>query len=236
MAKNLPVHKVNRKINNAWNELCADMAALSGLVSVKPNSDAFSADAGTDGYKFNLAPVVVTLPERGDHSKANLYVIITGWIAFSGESEPDGYLITENFGTKVGYFKAKKEDLEHIYGAHYDLDNSAGHPIFHSQISSQHSNVDKVQNVARLGFSDEKNYVKKILKTVRTPCAQMDAFSVLLQLAADHLIYKDCGEDVLKRFKEMTQKCEFVRGAGGSYPNLCNDQTISCFRSRHWYA
>jgi hypothetical protein len=127
--------------------------------------------------------------------------------------------------------------LEHIYGAHYDIDEKTpGHPVFHSQISPKMELLEHVKEQFRKESDSKEDRVKFLLRNVRTPSAQMDVFSVIAQVCADHLMHAKSSIEVRKAFTKMRTECDFFVGAAYRMEFLNADIPRTCYRSTHWYA
>ncbi len=228
------------------NQACSDV--LSGLprmystcdVRPRPGTSVFqihdNPDAADDEIWFKFGPIVFLLPERATHRECSLYVSVEGLLAFEKRDRKETPR-TKAFGTKIGYFRIHKgQPAEHVYGAHYDIDdNSFGHPVFHSQISAQMDLLTSVNELYRIDLTAEDK-VGPILKNVRTPTAQMDVFSVITQLCADHLIYEHSTKEVQKAFSDLLAATDFFVGAACRMPHLNSASASTCYRSTHWYA
>jgi hypothetical protein len=200
--------------------------------------DAFELDnmVGDDEVKFNIKPIVFNVPERATHQDSNLYVAIKGWLSFEGPDFQALPLRTKSFGTEVAYFRSKANVLEHVYGAHYDLDEQRnGHPVFHAQVSPQMGMLPFVNERFGKNFENVEDLVRKVLPNVRMPSAQMDVFAVMLQICADHLIHSGSPPNVVEAFNKMRGACEFFIGAAHRMPYLNGLPATHCYRSTHWY-
>jgi hypothetical protein len=233
--------RVQQRIDTAWQAVMSGMQTMYPASLVRPAqpSDAFELDTGVGDQevKFNINPIVFNVPERATHQDSNLYVAIKGWLSFVGPDFQALPLRTKSFGTEVAYFRSKVGALEHVYGAHYDLDEHApGHPVFHSQISPQMSMLPYVNERFGKNFEDVEDLVRKVLPNVRTPSAQMDVFAVMLQICADHLIHSGSSPKVVEAFNKMRASCEFFIGAAYRMPALNQPPATQCYRSTHWYA
>lgn len=187
-----------------------------------------------DEVKFEIGPVVFQIPERLGKSQ-KLYVAVEGWLSFEKAKLRDGPFKTRAFGTRVAYFKEKNADLEHVFGAHYDLDEiSPGHPVFHAQLQSMGEMADQVRLLYRL-TGETKNSFKPLVRNIRIPCAQMDVFSAILQMCADHLVIKGVDGDVAEEFSKMQASSNFFIGAAYRLPYISNPAASNCYRSWHWY-
>src|SRR5215218_4719682 len=183
-----------RTLVSQWDHLKAEIQRLKPSVEIRP-SDGFAifrpVDGGDPGIaSFDLARVVFNLPERADRSRTDLFVAVEGQLSFR-RSQDRGResLATHAFATKVAYFRRSANCLTHVYGAHYDFSLSeVGHPVFHGQMRSYLELAEGIRQ--HFGINHEVvDNVRGLLRTVRVPTAQMDAFSLFVQLCADHLLY-----------------------------------------------
>jgi hypothetical protein len=178
LASNRDGQRVLQRARTAWEHAVHNMLQMYQASVVKPTSSyeifGIDPDAAEDEIKLLVKPIVFNVPERPNHADADLYIVVEGWLSFEGPDFKSEPLKTKNFGTKIGYFRSKAGALEHVYGAHYDMDEMhPGHPVFHAQVGPQLNFGSNVQNQ----FSVLGNVVPRmgnILKTVRTPSAQMD--------------------------------------------------------------
>ena len=92
----------------------------------------------------------------------------------------------------------------------------------------------RVQEMSGL-LGQPSNAIDGILRTVRVPTAQMDVFSVVLQVCADHLIMQGSAPEVADAFKKIVEACGFFGGAGYRVTELSNEGAAACYRSMHWY-
>lgn len=239
LASERDVQRVLLRVRTAWEQAVHSMQQMYQASVVKPANpyEIFSADsgAGNDEVKLLVGPIVFNVPERPNRAKADLYIVVEGWLTFEGPDFKAAPLRTKNFGTQVGYFRSKAGALEHVYGAHYDMDEvRPGHPVFHAQIGPQLAFGGNVQDQ----FSVEGEIVAdmgNILKTVRTPSAQMDIFAVMIQICADHLIWKDSSVEVMGAFTGLRASCDFLVGAAHRLAYLNAVPAAHCYRSTHWY-
>lgn len=238
---NLHAWRVQQRVNTAWQAVMSGMQAMYPSSQVRPAqpADAFELDntVGDDEVKFNVRPIVFNVPERATHQDSNLYVAIKGWLSFQGPDFQAVPLRTKSFGTEVAYFRSKLGALEHVYGAHYDLDEqSSGHPVFHAQVSPQMGMAPHLKEHFGKNIDNIEDLVRKVLPNVRTPSAQMDVFAVILQVCADHLIHSGSPPKVIEAFNKMRASCEFFIGAAHRMPYLNGPPAVQCYRSTHWYA
>ncbi len=232
--------RVRQRVIDAWNDAIYALRQLSQASNVLPTSPfeifKFDENAPADTVKLTVSPVVFNVKVRPNRRTANLFIVVEGWLSFEGPDFSTTSLKTKGFGTKVAYFRSKDGTLEHIYGAHYDMDEvSFGHPVFHTQIRSQVEFGTTIGNLFGLdGRAD--NCMGTILRTVRTPSAQMDVFSVLTQICADHLMDDQPAWEVRDAFQRMRNACGFLVGAAHRMAFLNTGSAIGCYRSTHWYA
>lgn len=232
--------RVQQRVDTAWQAVMSGIQTMYPASVVRPaqSADAFELDAGVgdDEVKFVVKPIVLNVPERATHQDSNLYVAIKGWLSFEGPDFQAVPLRTKSFGTEVAYFRSKVGALEHVYGAHYDLDeHAAGHPVFHAQVAPQMGMLPAVNDRFGKNFQNVEDLVRKVLPNVRTPSAQMDVFAVMLQVSADHLIHSGSPPNVIEAFNRMRESCEFFIGAAHRLPALNQLPATHCFRSTHWY-
>ena len=233
--------RLQRRLQKAWDAARSSARRIHQGFDVKParSEQVFQTTPGTrpNSIDVTIKPVVFSVPERGDGNK-QIYIAMDGRISFSfdrGEASSPNPL-TQDFGTRVGYFRVKGDELVHVYGAHYDVDEqSPGHPIFHHQMSNMADMRKVVTDAFGLRVPNFKDLVQPILRNVRTPTAQMDGFSVLAQICADHLVHRGSTEDELSSFRALLRHCNAYRGIGHRVPFLNSGDAPVCFRSLHWY-
>lgn len=236
---NRDAQRVLQRVVTAWDNAIHGLKQMSQASIVKPTTsyEIFKLDADTpdDVIKFNVGPVVFLVPERPNRRGPDLYIVVKGWLSFQGPDFRTEPLKTKDFGTEVAYFRSKQGALEHVYGAHYDMDEvRPGHPVFHAQFASQLAFGERIHHEFRV----DDNLVDSIaptLGTVRVPSAQMDIFSVITQICADHLLGQGAGPDVQAAFSKMRSACDFFIGAAHRLTFLNGLPATTCYRSTHWY-
>ncbi len=232
--------KIQRALIRHWDDLKDCLSALNLSASIKPADDVLKhVSTNDDMTNFELVPVLLMVPERAYHSGKDLYVVLTGKLTIDRAH----YVLTEQlrtlkFATEVGYFRVKTNAkiLEHVFGAHYDLDEDApGHPVFHAQIKSFAEFADEIKK--QDGFDDFEvlDRLSHVLNRVRLPSAQMDIFSSFLQIIADHLLAGRSGENEKAKFTELLQKSKFLQGVGSKVNRLQILPASHCYRAVHWY-
>lgn len=201
--------------------------------------DVFAIDnkATADCIRFHVKPVIFKVPERADRPDANLYIVVSGSLTFeSSNLRSSRPLRTRGFATRIGYFRSKPSELQHVYGAHYDIEeNQQGHPVFHGQIAPQMEFWANVADEFRVHNGSPADLVSGILRNVRVPTAQMDVFSVFIQICADHLIFAKSNDEIRTTFSNLKNSCNFFTGVAHRLGYLNNDNASNCYRSLHWY-
>lgn len=234
--------KALNSLRLAWRTKIREMHKMDQAARVQPENPyqvIRMNEELTDGsVRLDCGPAVFKLRERAGRGNRRIYVVVQGSICVQEKSGPGGMLQTMCFGTKVGYFRSKGDRLDHVYGVHYDMDTRGnGHPVFHGQLGPAEEFAEAVQDRFRVG-GNLNNHVEHILRNVRTPTAQMDFFSVVTQLCADHLMeINPAGADrrVTEAFEGVRQACTCLQGAGHRLSRLNSDIASKCYRSSHWY-
>ena len=231
--------RVQLKVHEAWTAAVENMKRMNQASTVRPEmpDEVFSLnpDASNNVLRFTVKPVVFNVPERANWGIANLYIVVKGWLHFEAEGDETDTITTSDFGTKIAYFRKKNESLEHIYGAHYDLDTRGkGHPVFHAQHGSQIDIGDNI--VSRFGVDVERvDCIGKLCAGIRTPTGQMDLFSVFAQICADHLMGEHPSSEVERAFEQTRKVCDFFYGAAHRFGFLQESRITKCYRTLHWY-
>lgn len=229
-----------RILVSQWDGLRAEIERLNAAAEVRP-SDGYQVfrqmnEGATEMANFYLSRVVFNLPERADDVNADLFVVVEGRLSFGRkEFAEQDILATCGFGTKVAYFRRYRETLRHVFGAHYDFSLAEiGHPVFHGQIRSYPELSESVKTHYGVDHMVDDR-VKDILRTVRFPTANMDVFSLFVQLCADHLLYSNSGPEEKAAFNALLKANTFCRGAAFQVPRLATEEACSCYRAKHWY-
>ena len=188
--------------------------------------------------KLDCGAAVFKLSERAN-AVPQMYVVVKGSICVRKSDSSESRLQTMGFGTRVGYFRWKRDRLKHVYGVHYDMDERGdGHPVFHAQLGPAKDFASVIQKEFRLNAELDDDHVQPMLRNVRTPTAQMDFFSVCTQLCADHLMSgnpTDNHPDVIAAFAGVRSACDFLQGAAHGMTYLNDGKAPRCYRSYHWY-
>ena len=231
--------RVQQRVENAWNDATYRLQQISQATIIHPKSSSqiISLDdsAPTGVVKLTIAPVVFNLNERPNQSRANLFIVVNGWLSFQTVDLKEKPLLTADYGTEVGYFRSKPKQLDHIFGVHYDMDErDYRHPVFHGQLASRAEFGDYIRKHFHRDC-EIVDHMSKVLHTARIPTAQMDVFSVLTQICADHLIGPKPTKHVTGAFRQMRTACDFFLDAAHGMPFLSREQAASCYRAIHWY-
>ena len=229
---------VRRRLSEVWRVLRSNMRRMYNASDVRPADPdiVFRLDAQADGaVSCDVGPVVFRFPERAMHGVPSLYIGVSGRLALrlSGGNDGPALRIT-SFGTRVGYFRQKRETLEHVYGAHYDFAHrEVGHPLFHAQMGSQEDFACNINEHFRQNW-ELRNYVDRVLRTIRLPSAEMDVFSVFVQICADHLVWERSGTTTTHAFGRIRDSCGLLGGVAEGIPDF--GATLPCgYRSVRWY-
>jgi hypothetical protein len=231
---------MRQRLVQQWSEVIGTLGRLCQGAAVSA-TDGWSVihvatPSSDDVVKFSLSPVIFNVPEKANHSRAALYVVADGWIELRRDRfNNDDLLVTHAFSTRAAYFRRNAQRLDHVYGAHYDVDaDRVGHPIFHAQLRD-FSQMSKIVLDYFKFQAEIKNSFVGVLQSVRTPTAQMDFFSFILQVFADHLLMNNSGPEDRDAFNSLLKRSEFLRGAGARSSRLMSDVARVCYRSIHWY-
>ena len=229
--------RVRQQVEKAWEDAILGMKKMNSASAVLPSqpSKIFADDdAPQDVVKLNVGPVVFHVPERPDRPP-NLFIVVRGWLSFEGPDFKSRPLITRDFATRVAYFRSKPQQLEHVYGAHYDMNEQDGrHPVFHAQFGSYAECATHIKTLfKRVDAIDD--CVGHVLRNVRIPTAQMDVFSVLTQICADHLLGETPAHEVSDGFQNMRAAGSFLMGAAHRMAFLGTGSAVRCYRATHWY-
>ncbi len=231
--------RVRKHVVTAWNNAVYGLRQMDSASTVRPiQPDQIFVidddDTAQHIVKLDVGPVVFHVPERPNRPP-NLFIVVKGRLSFEGPDFKSTPLKTNDFATQVAYFRSKSGRLEHVYGAHYDFDDQAGrHPVFHAQLRpraefAEHVMTDHPHDAA----SD--NGLRNVLRTVRIPTAQLDVFSVVTQICADHLMDAETESEVIEAFQRTRDACDFILGAAHRIDFLRTPSAAECYRSSHWY-
>lgn len=238
--------RIRQRLATEWSRIQVDLARL-GNVSISPADDTrilkLSPDARAEEIAIDFGPVVFNVPERGTHLTNRLFIYIDGTYRFRRSAwEGEGEIETIGVQSKAAYFRLDSAGtLCLVHGVHFDHDPiGVGHPIFHMQ---HRGNFDTcgvfVRTECKIG-GKVTSEISKTLRNVRSASAQLDAFSVILQVAADHLLPQSPTPDQRHAFNAMLSRgmlcCKYCcAGEPQRAPESAPTGPFRCFRARHWY-
>jgi|SRR5471030_381034 len=148
------------------------------------------------------------LPQRpGSRKFASENVFITARLAGIVKS---GQLHLTQYGTEIGYFRQTNAseplcDLLPITGYHYDFDcdgKKFNHPVFHAQpkITAGDRYIGLKPNITHRNYPQQDE-----IRTIRIPTPQMDIFSAIVMILADHVALP---EDPNRKFGNFLESFE----------------------------
>lgn len=228
---------VHRRLSEIWRAVQSNIKRMYGASDVRPTDPyrVFRLGALADGMvTCDVGPIVFKFPERATHGVPKLYIAVSGQLELRVPIANDEALRIASFGTRVGYFRQKDGSLEHIYGVHYDCSHQeVGHPLFHAQAAPLPGFLGDINEHFRQDLQ-LINCIDRVLRTVRAPSAEMDVFSVFVQICADHLVWKESKAPITNAFAKMRDSCGLFGGVADAMPHF---QTASpCrYRSVRWY-
>ena len=233
-----------KSLRSAWTTKIRGMQQMNQATVVRPlaSQQVVQVDEQVTGgvVKLDCGPAVFKMCERADRIP-EMYVVVQGSICIEESTRRDGPLETMWFETKVGYFRWKRNRLEHVYGVHYDMDERGdGHPVFHAQLGPAREFAATIRDQFHV-HAEVVDRVGPMLRNVRTPTAQMDFFSVCTQLCADHLMSVSptgsppLDPQVSAAFDGVRSACDVLQGAAHRLSYLNGGSAPTCYRSSHWY-
>lgn len=232
-----------QQVTAVWDNTMAFFDRLNSSVSVTPKTGFAvfenAKDLGfPDDICLRVKPVVFNLPEKATHgTDRSLFVMLQGRITFDRELYKNGKTLQAvAFSTEVAYFRQRKRVLTHVFGAHFDAaPNELGHPVYHGQIKSFFKWYDEFKGQRFFPENCEAtDSLGSILPNVRIPSAHMDFFSYVLQLGADHLIWKGSADAEKRTFEQLRQSSLKIKGNANKLSQFTAD-ALKCLRSPHWY-
>ncbi len=195
----LGVHKVPYEYkNNVWEEF------LKSNLSIITNENFAVRFQVIDGQKTKIdleEPILIEIQKSYREQRKKLFCIFSGGVTVDSTGE-----VLLGYVTRVSYFEPHSTQIDkvlHLYSCHYDMDGRGllGHPLFHMQMSSLHSeHKDSLEALFAIIESENGGNCK--LSHLRYPTPQMDMFRFVLQLLADHFLdgegVAEYGEDFRK--------------------------------------
>jgi hypothetical protein len=224
-----------RELQTEFRRIVEAMKDMHPACEVRPSEPTtiLRPEPHPDGtVTIRATPVVCRVPERATHQNADLYVVFEGWVRIGAPATgPD--LTTVAYSTNFGYFLVRHDRITHALGGHYDYAEDPAHPRAHMQLASQlelqTSARDEFPSIATTPLADD--VMARVLHRVRTPTAQMDFLSFMLQIAADHLVGDKSQPAAEPRLRALCRTCSPLNGFNLTAPLApCN-----CHRAAHWY-
>lgn len=162
-----------------------------------------------DDYDCYVMASFQGLPQRPGSSKnATENVFITARL--SGTIKKGKAHLT-HYGTEIGYYRQTKaseplKDLIPITGFHYDFDcdgKKFNHPVFHAQpkVTAGERYISLKKDITTGNYPEFKE-----IRTIRIPTPQMDIFSAIVMIMADHVIMPDDPKRKFGNFLEEFEK------------------------------
>jgi len=225
-----------RKIVEIWDNCAGIFEQINAEIRPKHGEQLFFGveDPGVaDSFQFEMRPATLYVPERASSHTTYLYIVLKGRISVRAQDVRDR-LRTTGFATEIAYFREKLPTLQHVYGAHYDYAPShRAHPLFHAQLKEYGDRSAEAAKHFSFSYDGvDDNSMKGILRTARLPCAQLDVFSTLLQVAADHLIDDKSSAEQLSLLEALAAETRKIQGIGDILGVIHEAQ---CMRGSHWY-
>jgi hypothetical protein len=230
--------QIHRELRDYWREFQAVLTQLRSTARIIPNNEweVFTTPVNHAGVvEFTMNPVVFRVPLKANATSDDLIIVARGVLEIDETRFlTDRALCTKRFATQVAYFRLNDDLLTHFFGVHYDYaDNHIGHPVFHAQIGSQF-NLAPYAGRAVSQTVREVDGMAWTLQNIRIPIAQMDCFSLFLQIVADHLLWERSEEEHKVAFARLVQISN-LQGAGYLCGRMREPGVAACMRSRHWY-
>lgn len=232
----IPQARLLRDLRKTFRDNQTAMSALHGAVQIKPTGEQAIRPVESisdDTAEFECRPVVCLVPERASSNKADIYIVFTGKLMLRTDS-PSSEASTVSYATNFAYFKTRHDQVTHALGGHYDFtDSDLAHPRAHLQLRSQADmwTYAEEQFHSISGLEVGKDSMAEVLSRVRSPSAQMDFLSFMIQIAADHLVDGKSGPSTRNGFKRLTETCVPFLG----YEVHSGHKSWNCHRAAHWY-
>jgi len=108
--------------------------------------------------------------------------------------------------------------------------------VYHAQLGSQQGLVEEILTHHRLTIGETIDLMSGVFHGARIPIAQLDFFSVLSQICADHLLEEMPSPEALGAFMKLLGTCSVVLGSAVDLPRLSSATAAQCYRGDHWYS
>lgn len=230
---------LRKQVNLAWTELTSSIAQMASGCDVQPTlgSAVFDIEQNNDqSIEVTVRPVAFRLREKVQDDKARMFVTVAGKVNFSIGKGMDPPLACF-FKTEVGYFRMSgAKSVDHVLGLHYDFDDrTAGHPVFHGQLTSCHDHLATINANYRPELEIKKNLMTHVARKVRVPTAHMDPMAVFVQLLADHLMNENSGPLETAAFEKARAALMFFKSDPSHSSRMAAVTEEACFRGPRWY-
>ena len=229
---------------HAWDKSVITLKKDSNVtVSPEIYDKIFHQEESINEVKFHTKqPISFNVPEKFlvnklGNDECNILVILEGWLSFKKnektnllELTKNGKLITRDFGTRVEYYRKNKPfGWKFLNSIHYDYEPSfANHPVFHAQLSNRSLLYSKAGYDNASLDSPNKNL--ELLRAIRIPTFQMDIFSTMVAICADHLTPTISVSS--RKLLEIKNNCNFFVGAQNLQDTIVE---ANCLRSPQSY-
>ena len=165
-------------IRTAWAQYTGSLGHISQGCNVTPANaeDAFQLTDMGKVIEVTIQPIVFRLTKTANSPKSQIFVTVQGKVAFSCESGVDA-LLASDFKTQVGYFQVNGNSLDHVFGVHFDYDDTlVAHPVFHAQMTSCATDLTHVTSAYDVNYRLRNDCMTGVDGRIRIPTAHMDAF------------------------------------------------------------
>jgi hypothetical protein len=235
---------IRGKLLSEWSRTKTNLQQLNSTFNYRPRDDEAIVRQGdrssAESVSLDVGPLAFNVPERGDSSIGRLFIYLDGSLEFSRKTWIDsGRLEITSTTAEAAYFAVRKGELVLVYGGHYDYAlGQQGHPAFHHQLRNNlFEGGEFIKQQFNLSYQI-KDGLEGVLRNVRVPSAQMDAFSCMLKIAADHLLPQGPSphqRDAFNALRGSSTLCGISCNAQSPPSLLPHVLPYSCYRARHWY-
>jgi hypothetical protein len=235
---------VRQRLVAEWTAALTELERLGPVVARPTDSyKLIRIGPGTSDASIEilLGPLVLHVPERGGHKAQRLFIYLEGAFVFDRvEWTSAKALVTTRVSAEAAYFRLDGAgDLVLVHGAHYDHEPSrSGHPVFHAQLRGS---LHQYGAFVRTEFSltgQIHDGLSVMLRNVRAASAQLDIFSLLLQVAADQLLRETPSAEqriAFNRLRGRALLCGPQCAPTAAVPSSRPTTEYRCYRARHWY-
>lgn len=234
---------VRNELIRAWGRTKTELLRVNSTFAHRPVNDYDVIGRGEESDEetvlIGVGPLAMRVPERGD-SRKDLFIYFHGSIGFSRRRwSVDKRLEITSIASRIAYFRhASGGSLDLVFGGHYDYaPDLQGHPVFHAQVDGSLQEFGEFVGTSFGIEGSVTNSISGTLRNVRIPSAQLDAFSCMLQIAADHLLPRNPTVGACDAFNSLRSDSALCGpSCQGEQPlPAINAAEHRCFRARHWY-